>query len=105
MIGEVVKLQKDLAWFGKEAVQFVSTQETLWQKQTLQIKKHTGNKQRNGRNTMSFLRPNLWQIPTPSEADFANLSQKRPLYINVFNRLANSIVMQNSPAAWQWKIC
>lgn len=25
---------------------------------------------------MSFLRPNLWQIPTPSEADFANLSQK-----------------------------
>ncbi|WP_419843366.1 siroheme synthase CysG [Actinobacillus pleuropneumoniae] len=38
VISEVVKLQKDLAWFGKEAMQFVSTQETLWQKPTLQNK-------------------------------------------------------------------
>lgn len=30
VIGEVVKLQKELEWFGQEAVQFVSTQETLW---------------------------------------------------------------------------
>ncbi|WP_150540125.1 siroheme synthase CysG [Actinobacillus vicugnae] len=35
VIGEVVKLQKDLAWFGKEAVQFVSTQETLWKPESL----------------------------------------------------------------------
>ncbi len=31
VIGEVVKLQQDLAWFGKAAQQFISTQETLWQ--------------------------------------------------------------------------
>lgn len=31
VIGEVVKLQQDLAWFGKAAQQFVSTQEALWQ--------------------------------------------------------------------------
>lgn len=31
VIGEVVKLQQELAWFGKEARQFISTQETLWQ--------------------------------------------------------------------------
>lgn len=30
VIGEVVKLQSELAWFGKQAQQFVSTQETLW---------------------------------------------------------------------------
>lgn len=30
VIGEVVKLQSELAWFGTQAQQFISTQETLW---------------------------------------------------------------------------
>ncbi|WP_373766774.1 siroheme synthase CysG [Glaesserella sp.] len=30
VIGEVVKLQSELAWFGQQAGQFISTQETLW---------------------------------------------------------------------------
>ncbi|MDH2997669.1 sirohydrochlorin ferrochelatase [Pasteurellaceae bacterium LFhippo2] len=31
VIGEVVKLQSELAWFGQQQKQFISTQETLWQ--------------------------------------------------------------------------
>lgn len=30
VIGEVVELQSELAWFGTQAQQFISTQETLW---------------------------------------------------------------------------
>ncbi|AHG73486.1 Siroheme synthase [Mannheimia sp. USDA-ARS-USMARC-1261] len=33
IIGEVVKLQTQLTWFGSQAQQFISTQETLWNNQ------------------------------------------------------------------------
>ena len=39
VIGEVVKLHSELAWFGQQQQQFISTQETLWKTPVIPIEK------------------------------------------------------------------